>query len=57
VSRGKVTHFSDSSGELKSLFLIELPCSLLLVLFSMYCTEKGREETTDEVTIVIGEMK
>lgn len=31
-----VIYFSDSSAGLKSLFLIALPCSLLLVLFSMY---------------------
>ena len=48
-------YFSDSSAGLKSLFLIALPCSLLLVLFSMYwkIKGKGRKETADYITIYI----
>ena len=41
---GVMIYFSDSSGRLRSLFLMALPCSLLLFLFSMYWKTKGRGE-------------
>uniref|UniRef100_A0A480HVK2 COX assembly mitochondrial protein 2 homolog isoform X1 n=1 Tax=Sus scrofa TaxID=9823 RepID=A0A480HVK2_PIG len=44
AASGVMIYFSDSSGRLRSLFLMALPCSLLLFLFSMYRLAATRGE-------------